>query len=510
MARRGRRYDDNGPKLNVKKIIAVIVFILVIIMFVIGIKYMLEDHSENTSGRIETITYYTIYDNGKWGVINSNGEIVINANYDEMIVIPDNTKAVFLCSYDMNYENNTYKTKAINAKEKEVIKGYDTVEAISNYNKKQNMWYENNVLKVKKENKYGLCNMSGKEILPCEYENIEPIKGIQNSLLISKEGKYGLCDNAGSIIIEPKYKKIDKIQEDYQNGYIVIDENDKYGIIGIDKSVVLKCDYEEIKPVIGANLFVVKDNGKYIAINQEGQTILEDKFDDVEEINGDNIIARKDNKVGILDISGETKVKFEYEEIKIAGEYYIAKKNDKYGIIDANGEEKIAYEAIDINYYTSGKFFVVDYLENNNIQSKVIDTNFETKLTGIVTEVNEAKGYFRLYEESGYKYYNFKFEEKSALSILTTNTLFLSKKNGKYGFIDKQGNVVVDYIYDDATEQNSSGYAGVKKDGLWGSIDSKGKVAIEPEYNLDNNTKIDFIGSWHLCEDVNANYYLDV
>ena len=28
---------------------------------------------------------------------------------------------------------------------------------------------------------------------------------------------------------------------------------------------------------------------------------------------------------------------------------------------------------------------------------------------------------------------------------------------GKYGFVDKNGKVVVDYIYDDATEQNEYG-----------------------------------------------------
>lgn len=55
-----------------------------------------------------------------------------------------------------------------------------------------------------------------------------------------------------------------------------------------------------------------------------------------------------------------------------------------------------------------------------------------------------------------------------------------------------------------------AGYAGIKKDGLWGSIDLLGNVVIEPTYNLDNNKKIDFVGRWHLCEDINANYYLDV
>ena len=51
---------------------------------------------------------------------------------------------------------------------------------------------------------------------------------------------------------------------------------------------------------------------------------------------------------------------------------------------------------------------------------------------------------------------------------------------------------------------------GIKKDGLWGAIDLNGKIVVNPEYNLDYNTKIDFIGEWHIAEDTNANYYLDV
>ncbi len=50
-------------------------------------------------------------------------------------------------------------------------------------------------------------------------------------------------------------------------------------------------------------------------------------------------------------------------------------------------------------------------------------------------------------------------------NIFTSNTLFASKKDGKYGFVDKNGKTVVDYIYDDVTSQNSYGYAGIKKDG---------------------------------------------
>ncbi len=510
MARRARRYEADS-KLNVKKIIAVIVFILVVVMFIIGIKFLLSNHTESASGKVETVTYYTVYDNGKWGVINSYGDIVIEATYDDMIVIPDSTKAVFVCLYDINYGDGTYKSKAINAKGKEIVQGYEKVEAIANYDESKNIWYENNVLKVQKNGKYGLCDFSGKEILPCEYDNIDTIKGITNSLLISKDGKYGLCDNSGNIIIEPNYTKIENIEDDYKNGYIVVNTEGKYGIIGFDKSTILECNYEGIKGIYSNNLFVVKSSGKYILIDNQGQTVLENAFDDVKDINGDYIIAEKGGKIGVIDIYGQTKIGFDYDEIRVAStDNYIAKKNDKYGIVNINGKEKLAFDAIDISYVSSGDFFIADYLENENLISRVIDSNFETKITGIVSEVNEEKGYLRVYTEDNYKYYNFKFEEKASSTFLTTNTLFLSKKDGKYGFVDKDGNVVVDYIYDDATEQNSSGYAAIKKDGLWGAIDAKGKVVVEPEYNLDNNTKIDFISTWHLCEDPNANYYLDV
>jgi hypothetical protein len=93
--------------------------------------------------------------------------------------------------------------------------------------------------------------------------------------------------------------------------------------------------------------------------------------------------------------------------------------------------------------------------------------------------------------------------------VLTSNTLFLSKQDGKYGYVDKEGNVVVDYIYDDATEQNSYGYVCVNKDGKWGSIDKNGKVVQEPTYELNDYLVIDFIGKWHLANDLNSYYYTD-
>ena len=506
-----RRYEGR-KKLNVKRLFTVILFFIAVILFIKGIKFLLTSHSENTSGKIEALTYYTIYDNGKWGVIDSNGNTVIKSNYDEMIVIPDSTKAVFICMEDVDYKNGTYTTKAINLKEKEIVTGYDKVDAIANYDEEQNIWYESNVLKVEKDGKYGLVNFSGEELAECEYDSIEPLYGIKNSLVISKGGLYGICDNEGKIIVEPEYIEILNIEDDYKNGYIVVDENGKYGIIGADKEVVLECDYDEIKGIASNHLFVIKKNGKYEIINRDGETELANQFDDVIDINGEYITVSKNGKMGVLDLQGNTKIKFEYEDIISAGnEKYMAKASGNYGIVTIDGVEETDFIYEDMEYIPTGDIVIANYYNSEEkLISNIIDSNFEVRLTGILYDIDEAKGYMRLYCEDDYKYYNFKFEEKSGSNFLTTNTLYLSKKDGKYGFVDKSGKVVVDYIYDDATEQNSSGYAGVKIDDFWGAIDINGKVVVEPEYDLENNENIDFIGIWHLCEDKNANYYLDV
>ena len=125
----------------------------------------------------------------------------------------------------------------------------------------------------------------------------------------------------------------------------------------------------------------------------------------------------------------------------------------------------------------------------------------QKNLFGIISEINTSKGFIKVYSDGEYKYYNFKFEEKQSSELLTQNTLYVSKNDNKYGFVDKSGKVVVDYIYDDATEQNSYGYAGVKKDGLWGSIKKNGVIALDTSVNLDDSIYIDFIDIWHLSDD---------
>ena len=503
---RGRRFSDAEPKLNVKKVVAVIITILVIAMFVILIKKFATPEQKISTEKKPINTYYTIYDNEKWGVINSQGEIVISPMYDEMIIIPNNEKAVFVVTYNVNYGNGEYLSKAINDKNEQLFSNYDKVEVIQNYDKQNNIWYENACLRVEKDGKYGLIDLSGKVLLSCEYEQIEPIISENNSLITVKDGKKGLVSTTGSIIIDNEYTDIKALTSKYEDGYIVKNEDGKVGVIGTNKKVLLPIEYEDIKNVYSDNTYVAKSDSVWQIINIQTGEKVKFSYDDAIQINNGYIVVVENDKYGIITSKGEEAVSPEYDSLDyIFSNSYIASKDGKYGVIDITGAIKLNFT---YNYLTYIKEADILEGENDTVNTDLLDRNFEVKLSGIVSQINTDVGYLRLRISSEYKYFNFKFEEKKSQDILTTNTLFLSKKNGKYGFVDKNGIVVIDYIYDDATEQNEAGYVAVKKDGKWGCIDSKGKTIVEPKYELKNNPIIDFIGNWHLAEDLNANYYI--
>lgn len=499
---RGRRYETE-EKLNYQKVFAVAIAIIVIVMFIFIIKNVLVEREE----RNKEYEYFALYSADKWGVINQEGETVIQPSYQEMIVVPDRTKDVFICTYNINEETEEYSSKALNSKNEEIFTNYEQIEAIENIDKNYNIWYEENILKVKKNNKYGLIDLKGRELLACEYDEIKSLEGIENSIIIIKDNKQGIINSKGSIIVEPIYTKVLNLGETYKDGYITIDEQGKQGLISTTKKQLLGNQYEEIQQIYLGNYYLIKEAGKLKLINSSGEILLEEGFDDIKSVTTKGVIFTKGNLYGEMSITGETIIEPKYQDLKEVEEgIYIAKQNDRYGIIDKEENEKISFEYTNITYNEKAKLFIADDVEYN---TSIIDKNYDIKATGILSKLDEEKEYIRIRIDDEYKYYNFEGKEKSNTEVLTENTLYLSKKDGRYGYIDKKGNIVIDYIYDEATEQNKYGFVAVKKNGLWGAINEDGEIIIEPKYDLENNLEIDFIGKWHLGQDLNMNYYCE-
>ena len=501
---RGKRYDE--PKLNMKKVFAVIILFVVIIMCIVMLVGILND--DDSQENITSIDYFAAYQNNKWGVIDSNGNVVIDPSYAEMIIVPNSKKDVFLCTFDVNYDDGTYSTKALNSKNEEIFTNYEQVEAISSVDENEKLSYDGSAIKVQNGGKYGLINMEGAEILPCEYDEITALQGVENALLVSKDGNYGIVNDEGKTLLPTEYAEIQGLGDKTTDGFIVKNANGKYGVVDTSNGQVLETKYDGVSKIHEGDYYVVTDGGKQKVVKKDGTESLNGSYDEIVAIlkNSENgVIFKKNNKYGVMNLSGESTIKATYDDLKEAKTgVFIAKTGDNYGIIDLEGNTLVEFKYRNITYNEKADLYIT---EDENYNNEVLDGNYEVKQTGMVTDLDDEKGYIEIRQDGEYKYYNFKFEEEKESDIFTSNTLFVSKKDGKYGFVDKDGNVVVDYIYDDVTSQNAYGYAGIKKDGKWGSIDRTGKVVQEPTYDLEDYLQVDFIGSWYLGKDLNMNYY---
>ncbi len=490
---KGKRYDE--PKLNMKKVFGTIITIVVIIMIIITINKILSKKANEIVN--EKVTYFSAYVDEKWGVINNNGEIVIDTTYDEMVTIPNPDKAVFVCIYDVNEQTGVCKTKAIDDTGKAIFTEYDTIEVIDNFDSKQNNWFENNLLRVSKNGKYGIIDCDGNHILECEYDEINSLKSVEGNLIVKKDGKVGLVNNVGQQIIETKYNDIKTLKEGYKNEYIIIDENGNSGVISTSGTIIIEPAYKEIKFLNSTDYYSVKINDKWQLINKKGE-IVNNSYDEYTFVKGDYVIVRKDQKYGIITIDGQVKIEPTYEELNYAfSVYYIAKQNSKYGIINTENVSIIPLEYLSMNYWEEKEILIADRTISETV---LFDSNLTEKLAGIFVYEND---YIKARVNSEDKYYTYRFEEKQTKDILTKNTLFVSKdpETGKYGYVDSQGNLVVEYSYDDAKEQNKYGYAAVKVNGMWGSLDKGGKQALPTVVNLENSIYVDFIREWHLADE---------
>ena len=189
---KGKRYDGE-VKLNKKKVIATIIAIIVIIMVIISLKNLFSGNKTVTEMTVPT-SYFTVYDNGKYGVIDNKGNTIIDLNYDEMIIIPDKSKDLFICYENIDYQNETYSTKVVNASGEEVLTNYSNIRPIEKSDL-NGVWYDNNLLIYESNGLYGLIDFEGNKVLEAEYTNIESLEGTEKSIVVEKNGLKGIVNS---------------------------------------------------------------------------------------------------------------------------------------------------------------------------------------------------------------------------------------------------------------------------------------------------------------------------
>ena len=180
----------------------IIVIVLIIIAVASGIAYymIIENGKNYEIEKIENYNYFVLKEKDLYGVIDRQGNILIEPEYNE-IIIPNPEKAVFI----------TYKEdeiKVLNNLNEQILGQYSNITPIRFKNISSDLMYEKSVLKYEKDGKYGLINLEGKVISEPIYDEIDSLQFKEGELLVKQNDKYGVINIKGNILIKLEYDEI--------------------------------------------------------------------------------------------------------------------------------------------------------------------------------------------------------------------------------------------------------------------------------------------------------------
>ena len=575
-----------------KKLIIIGILILIIIAIVVSLIIYFSNRAKYIFDveYVSNIEYNTVKVEDKYGVIDGNGNIVIEPTYN-VIQIPNPSKPVFICMSNYNTETKEYETKVLNDKKEQVITGHSNIQAIPANSTADGIPFENTVLRYKRDDKYGLISLEGKEITDAIYEEISSVTYKEGMLLVKQDGKYGVININGKVVIKPEYDNITVDNyydvntgyqrtgfivcsikdEGYRYGYVdyrgkkildtiytevervtdLEDEKDVYivaykdGQAGLlkNKKLILDYEYEDIIYYAYNDVFIVQRNGKQGITDRKGKIKIDTKYTNISfggiyvnavdennetkilDLNGnevsDGYIAKMPTKDGehyivydeeglykIIDNNGNVVVDRSYTNIEEIGDnYYIVANNRNNGIIDLTGKS-----LVELRYNSIVELDNTELLQANISATStvsLINKNMQVVATMDNASIDVEDGYIRLYSETEDKYFDYAGNELSTKDVFPNNKMYAQEENGKWGFVDQNGNTKVENEYDMVTELNEYGFAGIKKDGKWGVIDEDGQVVQEPIYELDEISP-SFIGKYYKVDEWYGNvYYTD-
>lgn len=553
--------------------------ICAIVLLIVGIVFAVRKDEPRLDYQLEIVNEidYMLYsENNKFGVIDKNGQVIIDSRYDE-IQIPNPSKPLFICMYGYDEEKNQYNIKVLNDKQEQILYQYVIVEAIelnsgisaipyeksvlkykengkyglidfqgniitkANYDEIDSFDYNEGLLRVKKDNKYGIININGATIVKQEYDEIKSDGYYEDAVEYRKSGyivgkkvndgwKYGYIDCKGKQILAEKYNQIDRITNINKNDdiYLVAFENDKAGFYINDKNVI-NHEYEDIGYDSNNNCLLLQKNSKQGISDLQGNIVLDIKYDNIyisgkyinaqngstieifdystnEKIELDNIVGlnqtlnydyaiaiTKDEKHKILDCNENELKENEYDYLEyIYDNYFITFNNKKFGIVDEDGNIIVGFKYDYIQKIPNSEIVQAVQVEKNTVDLISKDRVILTMQNG---EVYLKDNYLILQSDSDFKYVDYEGNILQSNQVLERK-LYASKQDGKWGFTNENGEFIVDAQYDFVTEFNEYGFAGIKKDGKWGVIDINGDIIVEPVYIIDSNSPR-FVGKYY-------------
>lgn len=349
--------------------------------------------------------------------------------------------------------------------------------------------------KVNNKYYYGYINYLGEKLLDTKYSEIIRIQDTNSKddiyLIANSDVKSSFYKNKKEII----KSNYEDIQYDIANKKLILQKNQKQGLADLNGKIIIPIEYDNI--IVAGSCINAQKNGEVILFKPDGAKIQNNNLISMFQTENKKFIicVNNEEKYGIIDNNENQIIENKYFFLSYLWEdYFIAKNENYFGIINSSNEIILNFEYDSLQKVEQTN--IIEGLKNN----KKIYLNKNLK------QIKEFEDIKRKMDNNHLKLYSFTQKELMYLdkdgniieNIDYLNTkLFAKEENGKWGFINKAGEFIVNAKFDYVTEFNKYGFAGIMKDEKWGVIDEAGTVIEEPKYKFDDEELPTFIGKYY-------------
>lgn len=434
----------------------------------------------------------TIKQNGKWGVIHRNGEVVVKPLYKRII-----KKGA--SSYEL--ESFTQWKVVSRKKENLFTSEYDKLKPLNG-----------GIFSYQYSGKYGLLNDKGEKICEPLYDDIFPF--VKDLAVIKSEEAYGIINKRSELILPAKYQAI---VVDSSSNVMKVKEADKWGIVGKSGKAITPFIYEEVK-IQPFGIYAVKQGKQWYLLDATGRVSGGSSYDYISDFKGLYAIVKKQGQAGLINSRGSWAIEPIYDSLQMMSPqtvlYY---SKGRSGIINLFTKQTVFsaenIEPVNASLYKTsfeGKTGMYDYrgymvisIEYDYISGVTKDSILTVEKdgnTGLMslhgkTILKPSKLYQELHvmreERVGVKINNkYGFIDRNGrLRIANryegigsfSESMAAIKIRGRWGFIDKEEELRVQCIYDEVQDFRK-GTAPVKRDSKWGFVNKTGRETVKPQY----------------------------
>jgi len=239
----------------------------------------------------------------------------------------------------------------------------------------------------------------------------------------------------------------------YFGYYKIISSDNKYGLIDSKERIVLSPIYDDIEGSIEGSLLWLVNGDKIGFFNDNNRKTLPPLYDKIEplEIRHGYFVVQKAGKYGIVDLGARKIIDTKYDHIE-----YLDKSVDVL-LLKNKGR-----------FIISNNHFLSDYITYDAI-SRLDNGLYQTQKDGLLGLVSNCG---KTILKPIHAWVSNEIESGLICFLI----------NGQYGFVDIDGNVIIDGIYDNVGNF-AAGVTYIKKNGRYGLIDIEGNVVVKPTYD---------------------------